>query len=398
MNSKCGMLNAECGRNAAASRFARASAPIPHSAFGIRHSTSGLQPTAYCLQPSRAITLIELLITMTIIAIISALIMGTAAAAIENAREKNTQALITKIHTLIMERYSSYETRRVDIDPRITSAVNAWAAPKAGDGPNSYKERNIARGQMLADARLLGIRELMKKEMPDRKADVEHRTLILSQPPPLAKTYHRIVQQLPTGAKLSPAECLYMVVMNATGDGEARTLFSKQDIGDVNENGLPEFVDGWGNPIGWIRWPAGIVSDLQPLNPDGTRPGENDHDPFDLFRRDSPTVTAPVIGLYPTEPAGQQGIAFGQTYRINMWDRMQQASPINSHLYAYRLTPLIYSAGPDGDSAMKFGDEDMRLPLDPYYVNPDDGFQAGSSSPEQLNATKDNITNHLIEY
>ena len=97
------MLNAECGMNAAKSCCAPAFSSTQHSAFKLQHSR----------HPSRGITLIELLITMTIIAIISALIMGTAASAIENAREKRTQALIAKIHTLIMERYASYGTRRV---------------------------------------------------------------------------------------------------------------------------------------------------------------------------------------------------------------------------------------------------------------------------------------------
>lgn len=385
MNSKCGMWNGECGASAAKLCCAPAFSPIQHSPFGIQHF-------------QRGITLIELLITMTIIAIISALIMGTAAAAIENAREKNTQALITKIHTLIMERYSSYETRRIDVDPRITREINSWAA--AATNPTDFQARNTARGQMLADARLLGIRELMKKEMPDRWADVKHIPLILSQSPPLAQTYFRRYQQIeshPNSGNNEAAECLYMVVMLSTGDGEARTLFSKQDIGDTDGDGAPEFVDGWGNPIGWMRWPAGVVSDLQPLNPDGTRPGENDHDPFDLFRRDSPTVVKPDIGQYPTVLAGQQGASFQTTYRENLRNRMLNASPANSHLLAYRLVPLIYSGGADGISGMKFAGNSTVEPLNPYFVTPDN-YQAGAPDAELVNETKDNITNHLIEY
>jgi hypothetical protein len=244
----------------------------------------------------------------------------------------------------------------------------------------------------------------MKKEMPDRQADITHIPLILSQAPPLAQTYFRRYQQLPSGASLSPAECLYLVIMNATGDGEARTLFSKQDIGDVDEDGLPEFVDGWGNSIGWIRWPAGVVSDLQTKNPDGTRPGETDHDPFDLYRRDSPTVIKPDISLYacpgsPNPPlGGPNNTPFQTTYQVNMRNRMQQASPTKSHLLAYRLVPLVYSGGADGESAMQFAGDDERLPLDPYYVNPDDGYQSGEPNQQNIDATKDNITNHLIEY
>jgi len=383
MKKQCGMLKEECGMKAVGSRFAPISF-LQHSAFNLPHS-----------RPRRGVTLVELLITMTIMAIIAAAILGTAAAAIEGAREKKTQSLITKLHTLLMERYASYETRRIDVDPRIIQAIDQWvAAAPAGQ----FQVRSTARGQMLADARLLGVRELMKKEMPDRQVDVLHKTLVLSQVPPLAQTYFRRYQQLPSGASLSPAECLYLVIMNATGDGEARTMFTKQDIGDVDKDGAPEFVDGWGRSISWIRWPAGVVSDLQPLNPDGTRPGESDHDPLDPFRRDSPTVINPAIGLYPTTLVGQQGVSFQETYRDNLRNRMQQAVPTKSHLMAYRLVPLIFSDGPDGESAMMFANDDERTPLDPYYVNQDDGYQAGEPDQNNKDATKDNITNHLIEF
>ena len=44
---------------------------------------------------------------------------------------------------------------------------------------------------------------------------------------------------------------------------------------DVDGDGLPEFVDGWGRPISFIRWPAGFRSVLQSLS-------ENDPaDPID---------------------------------------------------------------------------------------------------------------------
>ena len=383
MNKQCGMSNSEGGATPVRSR-GMALLPTPHSSFAIR---SG-------------ITLVELLVTMAIMAIIAAAILGTAAAAIESGREKKTESTIAKIHTLLMERYASYETRRIDVDPRITNALNAWVA--AATTPAEFQIRSTARGQMLADARLLGLRELIKKEMPDQQKDVEHLTHILTQPPALAQTYFRRLQQVQAaGGGLSPAECLYLVVMNATGDGEARTLFAKQDIGDVDEDGAPEFIDGWGNAIGWIRWPAGHVSNLQPLDPTGLRPGEADHDPFDQFRRDSPTVITPNPNLYPDIPIGQANVSFRTTYQTNMRSRMalaNAATPLGSRHLAFRLTPLVFSSGPDSESAMRIaGETDTTKPLDPYYVTPDD-YQAGEPSIDNPDAVKDNITNHLLEY
>lgn len=396
MNNQGGRRKVEGGRFREQSRCARISLPLPTSPFPIR----------------RAVTLIELLITMTIMAIIAAAILGTAAAAIEGSREKKTQSIIAKIHTLLMDRYASYETRRIDVAPSIVQEIDRWAAQATT--PADVRARSIARGQMLADARLLGVRELMKKEMPDCWEDVTYIPAILSQAPPLAQTYFRRFQQLPTQSALSPAEpaeCLYLVIMNATGDGEARTLFSKQDIGDTDEDGAPEFIDGWGNPIGWIRWASGATSDLQPRNPDGSRPGEADHDPFDLFRRDSPTVTAPQLSFYPAVRANPNNSAlptFREVYENNMRLRMVRAAGANmTHQMAYRLVPLIYSAGPDGSSALQVIDyrasNAASIPrLDPYIAASDqsfaDGTQPGAPAPDNLDATKDNITNHLLEY
>ena len=366
MRKECEMLNAECGMNAAKHCCAPAFSSIRHSSFVIRHSALG---------PARGITLIELLITMTIIAIISALIMGTAASAIENAREKRTQSLVTKIHTLIMERYASYETRRVDLHSSITSAIN-------GRFPDASSAKQ--RGEAMADARLLAMRELMRLEMPDRWSDVLSRTespAFLSNLPPLARQYQKVKYGLNAQNSDSPsiqfqsAECLYLVVMAATGDGEARTLFNKQEIGDVDGDGAMEFVDGWGRPISWLRWPAGVVSDLQPMV-GGVRPFDSDHDPIDMFRRDHPDATR-VSGIY-TRPA-----LTAMTTRLA------------TGLGAYRLTPLIYSGGPDGETATHSisNATDDNAVVDPYSVHGD--YLLGTKTGPEAN---DNITNHLIEY
>src|SRR4051812_6764502 len=103
MTSHCGLPMADCGLAGGRRRTAkvRRYSPIRNPKSEIRNSRP-------------ALTLVELLITMTIMAIITAAILGTASAAMESAHRSRTRQTIHKIHSLIMERLESYSTRRVD--------------------------------------------------------------------------------------------------------------------------------------------------------------------------------------------------------------------------------------------------------------------------------------------
>lgn len=338
----------------------------------------------------RGVTLVELLITMTIMAIIAAAILGTAAAAIEGAREKKTQSLITKLHTLLMERYASYETRRVEINRSWTDPIEQMAR----SGAITPAER----GQMLADLRLLAQRELMKYEMPDRWSDVTANPVFLVDRPPLAKEYLR--RSANATGENNPAECLYMTIMLATGDGEARTLFSKQDIGDTDDDpgpdGAPEFIDGWGNPIQYLRWAPGYVPNSGLMVGDA----QKDHDPFDVYRRDDPTAL-PAISRYPSS---------WRPYIEGLKDQYP----------AFRLVPLIFSAGSvgieDGKIDIFISPEKIATStgsnepaLNPFFIDSSLSANAdkfgipsfGYGLPDKTDDVDDSksyITNHNIEF
>lgn len=164
-----------------------------------------------------------------------------------------------------------------------------------------------------------------------------------------------------------------MIIMFGTADGEARSLFRESDIGDVDGDGAPEFIDAWGIPISYVRWPFGFASQSEIITAD-----IYNHDPFDPFR-------------------------------IN---------PTNNG-YGSRLLPLIFSAGPDGlydlvtDSPAGFIYPSSRMPdasggvyvVDPYadvleeavgmadeYDTDNDGRGQNGDGDENWH---DNIHNHL---
>src|SRR5262249_40391068 len=77
-----------------------------------------------------------------------------------------------------------------------------------------------------------------------------------------------------------------------------------------DNDGLPCFVDGWGNPIGFLRWAPGFSqwSDIQIADP------VNHHDPLDPRNTDQnayqlyPFIFAGVVGKNSTTGYDDYGI------------------------------------------------------------------------------------------
>jgi hypothetical protein len=86
--------------------------------------------------------------------------------------------------------------------------------------------------------------------------------------------------------------------------------FSQSEIGDVDGDGMPEFLDGWGRPIMFLRCAPGFLgSDIQTNNP------TTNHDPFDTRNVDADAFhTIPLI--YSPGPNGKYGIEFSEAYQF----------------------------------------------------------------------------------
>lgn len=370
---------------------------------GVAQRQSSTAPRPVRVPPSpfalrKAITLIELLITISILAILAALILGAANAATESARRARTNTLISKIHALVMEQYQTYKTRRVDVS-NIRAQLDQANPPVTGR----------ARGLVMADARLFALRELMRLEMPQRWTDITENGLrsqwlepSLIARPSLTNIYRRRLERaLNATNKLSgstntvdditlhqSAECLYQIVMLATGDGEARAQFGEQEIGDVDGDGLPEFIDGWGNPIQFLRWAPGFVaqSDLMSGDPN------SDPDPFDPFGRDRRTAFRAPPAAYVVPALARQ---------VQFMQQRHDAGTEQEPGDAFRLLPLVFSPGPDGESGINTKSDEFLPPPyarnDPYYRGGNDDSGYPGAPDFTSDAYQDNVHNHLMD-
>jgi prepilin-type N-terminal cleavage/methylation domain-containing protein len=297
------------------------------SCFALRTRHSALRTRS-------GFTLIELLVVILIISILAALVLGVAAVAAETARQSQSRHIVERLHTLLIEHWDTYKSRRVKL--RVS---DTGASPPNGiedQITTAFANNPAAKNRALAEARLYAMREMMLMEVPDRWSDVllndvgtgplgqndgdpsaprpvaqANAPLYLSGRTELSNVYLRryasLVGRINTITGIANtagdikrnqgAECLYMIVTLACGDGEARTMFGEHSIGDTDGDGAPEFLDGWGNPINFLRWAPGFESQIEINANDMGLPADTsnnawvtaaakDHDPFDLFRRD----------------------------------------------------------------------------------------------------------------
>jgi hypothetical protein len=205
-------------------------------------------------------------------------LLGAAVAAARNtAKISSTRATIEKLNTIISQQYLTYASRPIAAAATTTIAAAARRQLATADMPEMWAEVQTLKETYLG---------LANQRFPingSQRAYVSYRDAISPLPSP----------------KFEDAECLFMIVMvGGLADCLDCRGLGLSDIGDKDGDQAPEFWDAWGNPIGFVLWPAGLE-----LPPGGGK----------FF-----STTAPFV-------SGSIALAPGGTMR-----------------------PLIYSSGPDG--------------------------------------------------
>lgn len=353
----------------------------------------------------RGFTLVELLVVIAIIAILAGLLLGALANAAESARAARTKTMIARLDQVIMSRWESYRTRRLTFT--WDAATQAWANAQRPD---------LNTNQRLQWARLTALRDLQRMELPSRWEDVTTTGLVPNLPQPaVSRAYRRRYDLTNPSATYEGAECLYLIVTMGAVEEDSSPIdqFKSMDVGDKDGDGMPEFLDGWGNPITFYRWAPAlsrtfyfrdssgrVVTDFLPsdLQPDPGEPGaiafsQQHHDPFDSGQVDLPYQTTTV-----SSPPRQWVASSSDTLKPR----------------GYRMFPLIVSGGPDGGYGIRHRHYSDTTPngstvtmnlLDPYdwpEVDDDYGPDGAPLGPNVVDIDHlgggplDNITNHTL--
>ena len=242
-------------------------------------------------------TLVELMVTLVIIAILSSLSLAGLNGARHRSKVAKTQGTLRKLNDAIVPHYESYLSRRL---------------ATVGGSPTA-----------VATDRLCRLRLLMAREMPDSWDDVFASVAVvnaLSGTNEFLKTgpvrsYAALKSSLSAtlNSDFGNAECLHMIMSRSGFDSSWMEQFRNDETGDTDRDGAPEFRDGWNRPIRLIRWAPGFVSPIQqldtpdPFDPLGVSGTSGNPDPRLvplLFSSgpDGATATAPDNGYGITGP------------------------------------------------------------------------------------------------
>lgn len=388
--------------------------------------------------PQRAgFTLIELLIVIAVLALLTTIVISVVRGVVGNARAAATKATMRKLDGLLMKRVAAFERycdgqdklsasvmpsyaraqRNNYVNGAVTSAYQALGG--TGNVPDAYWASNsVYRPLLLVLARKAYFRQMFPQSMAELRLDSSWR----SNEEDLAKVN--------VGGPTEHAEVLYLSLTKLDSFGvEAGDLdeFKSNELKDTDSNGIPEFVDGWENPIRFYRWPtrlarpvltAGNYGEAQYLIRDNMMDGHDlwhyahtipvgpNYDTsgatYTLLISAPPATTASItrgsgalLGDEHTDPLAKDpsdlrnrlhpGESTLTSVTFDQWNTFTQWMEKNLHTSDTYHIPLLVSAGQDKELGL----------LEPLDV--DNFGHLAQPDVNSLGALFDNITNRNLQ-
>ena len=336
-----------------------------------RHVFQMQKPRSSLRYKSSGFTLVELLIVIAIIALLMSIFGVATMSMIGTARVNATSATIVKIQGLIQQRIDAIGDRRPD-----QTIVTSNGLPTRFPG-NPKAVETLARKIMFRQA------------FPQTWSEV-HSDLITSLPFGSPAIPSPSPATTPGRQARESAEVLHFILTRANVLGYPPVgddVFSTSEVRDTDSNNWPEFIDGWGEPLRFYRWPTRLVRGgawaagaftptatarllIPPLPTTAAELSRDSHDKFGLLKVGNPggVLSAANASFFEQGNAPMMN-AFANLGRFNTPDTFS--------------LPLIISGGPDKATGLH----------EPSDTSVNAGYW-GAVNSAAINNTFDDISNY----
>lgn len=267
-------------------------------------STSKCQSTA-------GFSLIELMVAISIMAILAGIIGGALFRMSTVAKVRATQTTLLKVDAVLKQRQKA--VARTSVAQSSSTAL----ANMTSDNIRAYKEE-------------------FRRWFPQLPGEAP---------------------QLDPAKYNLPGEILYATISKGAtiGSDEVQGAeFNASELGDADNDGLPEIIDAWGNPIQFYRWPTRLIrpeGGLTEVNAKGILTLIMTNIPTsDLLNRD-PDNPLDLDMRYKTRGGGVMTLDQLEMAYHTMHHR--DATSGNEDMKGTYHMLLVISPGPDGDTGLE---------------------------------------------
>ncbi len=199
----------------------------------------------------RGFTLLEILIVVSLIAVLAAFLTMAIGRSITQAKEVATRTTLLKIDGLLQQRLEALGNLLAT--PQRKSEVSLRIAE---NGPKDKELDSASVPALGTEARrLLTYKDYLRLSFPQTLADNRG----------LGAASQYFAGNLQNRAE--SAECLYWIITQADNFGVepvGESEFTSSEVADTDGDGRLEFVDAWRLPLMFYRWPTRLIRAAQP--------------------------------------------------------------------------------------------------------------------------------------
>ena len=359
-------------------------------------------------------TLLELLMVIAIISVMMSLVFFVMNGMTENAEAEATKTTVNKINRLLEQRIEAFErafkgSRR---DTYVKATVNLLTNI---DGRFDHFSRfpDQAPPAIVLLAHKAAFRFEFPQQMVELVDDLNNNKLADLLEDRIARPNARATLFQQTGTeptsvqiqalvdsrwnahkanaaagrdKTESSELLYYTLVASDTFGSSPVdadQFSPLEVADTDEDGLPEFVDAWGEPLRFYRWPTRLIDptapnpfapnfdivddnteiDFTPLDDDGDPTTEEDTDALREITSEERRLAGLLIRGLPPSPVPLPGPSGGLSTQRDML-LVDPDDPVGL-LYSFIEDPQYKSMGID--LTQEFNESKYHTP-DTYHV------------------------------